>query len=237
MSPAPSRPRRAALPLRALPLLVLLAVLAPRAGLAALPASGWRDVPYEDVAKMPLALGRLDPERIFRYSYSVKPAKGHAVVPAGLRLQVRAAGQIVPVPVGADGRVEFPIRQDWSDGGAVVQINQPKGIVNLSLNFEPRTPPGTRMSYARLAESAPVMERGIREMAGMMRFLAPKVRALALRFAEAGPQSLTLLHPGGKRQVFRTDAKGVLQVPWNPGWSAATVELSAPLKQVGPVMK
>lgn len=236
MPPAPSPSRRAALPLHALPLLVLLAALGPRAALA-LPASGWRDVPYEDVARMPLALGRLDPERIFRYSFTVKPGKGHAAVPAGLRLQVRHGAQVVPVAVGADGRVEFPIRKDWSDAGAVVQINQPKGVVNLSLNFEPRTPPGTRMSYARLAESAPVMERGIREMAGMMRFLAPKVRALGLRFAEAGPQSLTLLHPGGKRQVFRTDAKGDLRLPWNPAWSAATVELSAPLKQVGPVMK
>jgi hypothetical protein len=230
----PSHPtaRPARLPLHALPLLALLAWLAPAAAQAT-----WRDIPYADVAKLPLGLSEVDPQQVFRYDYAVKPGKGHAALPPDLRLRIKLGSQFVAVAIGADGKVDLPIRKDWVDAGAVVQLNQPKGVVNLNLNFVPRTPPGTRMSYARLTESAPVMERGIREMAGMMRFLAPKVRAFGLRFAEPGPQTLTLLQPGGKRQLYRTDARGELRLPWNPDWAAATVELSAPLKQVNPVMK
>ena len=133
--------------------------------------------------------------------------------------------------------MDLPIRQDWVDAGAVVQVNQPKGRVQLSLEFIPRTPPGTRMSYAALAESGPVLERGIGQMAGMMRFLAPKIRAFSLTFAAPGPQSLSLTRAGSKPQIYRTDANGVLQLPWNADWSTGLVELSAPLKAIDAVLK
>lgn len=197
----------------------------------------WRDVPYADMAKMPLTLAAVDPQHIYDTRYVAKAGDGQAKVPADLKIQVKAGGQLVPVAVRPDGRVELPIRQDWADGGAVVQVNQPKGRVKLSLSFTARVPPGTRMSYARLTESAPVMERGMKQMAGVMGLMAPSVQQLVLSFSRPGPQTVSLLLPGGAKQRWQTDDQGKALVPWDSKWLGGTVELSAPLKGIEQVMK
>ena len=179
----------------------------------------------------------MDPGGVFTYRFQVEPGNDQAALPADLQLRIRADGAVHPLPVGPDHRVDVPIRKDWSESDAVLQLNQPKGRVNLKLVFDARTPPGTRMRYAQLTESAPVLERGIKQMAGMMSFLAPKVRGFDLRFDAPGGQTLTLTPPGGKPRLYRTDAKGVLNLPWNAAWNTADVVLSAPLKKLSPVMK
>ena len=225
-------------------LLALIALLGPTPVTAQAPAktapaaaTAWRDVPYKVVAKMPMGLRAVDPQGVFHYQFVVHSPDHKSPLPADLQLRIRAGNQLTPLPILPGGRVDLPIRQDWVDAGAAVQINQPKGRVQLSLDFVPRTPPGTRMSYAALAESGPVLERGISQMAGMMRFLAPKLRAFSLTFAAAGPQTLSLTRVGAKAQVFRTDANGVIHLPWNADWSTGLVEVSAPLKAIDAVLK
>jgi hypothetical protein len=214
--------------------LALFALLA----LAAAPTlADWRDIPYANIAKMPMTLKKVDPQKIFAFSFRARPGAGLTALPADFRLQVKAGGQLLPVPVQADGRFELPIRQDWVDNGAVLQSNQPKDRVLIDMTINSRTPPGTRMSYAQLTESVPVMERGIKEMAGMMSFLAPKVRELILSFDKASAQTVSLTLPGGRKLLWKTDAKGQAKLPWEPKWLAATVELSAPLQGIDQVVK
>lgn len=214
----------------ALVALLTLAVVAPA-------SAEWRDVSYADMVKMPLTLKKVDPEKIFSTTFYAKPGDGHTALPADFRLQAVAKGQIVAVPIQADGRIDLPVRQDWLDSGTVLQTNVPKGRVKVDMTIKTRTPAGTRMSYAQLTESAPVMERGIKEMAGMMSFLAPKVRELVLRFDQGSPQTVTLTLPGGKQKSWKTDAKGHTRLPWEPKWLDATVELSAPLQGIDQVLK
>ncbi len=197
----------------------------------------WRDIPYADMAKMPLTLNKVDPQKIYTAAFYAKPGEGQTEIPADFKLQVKADGRIIPVPVQADGRIDLPFRQDWADNGAIVQSNQPKGRVKMHMSLNSRTPPGTRMSYAQLTESVPVMERGIKEMAGMMILLAPKVRELVLRFDKPGTQTVTLTLPGGRKQLWKSDAKGHARLPWNSKWLAGIVELSAPLKGIDQVLK
>jgi hypothetical protein len=205
---------------------------------AALPARAeWREVPYADVAKMPLGLKKADPEGIFTSYYVIKPAKGKTAVPANVQFRVRAEGQTVDVPIGPGGRVQFPLRPEWAEQGAVVLINYPKGSFQMSFGMDARTPPGTRMTYAALAESAPVIERGIRDMAGLMSLFAPKVRGLLLDFEPGAPQTVEVQFADGKRRSFRSDAKGRARLPWEPDWAKATVVLSAPLKKIDPELK
>jgi hypothetical protein len=128
-------------------------------------AEEWREIPYADLAKMPLALAKVDPQHVFSPALVAKPGKGETALPAGYKLEVKVKDQTVPVSVATDGRVNMPFRQDWSDAGAVIRTNQPKGRVVVSLNFISRVPPGVRMSYAQLTEAAPVLERGIKEIA------------------------------------------------------------------------
>jgi len=221
------------MPLR--PLLALLLAVAALASPAAL--AQWREVPYADVAKMPLGLKKADPDGIFTTYYLLKPAKGQQALPAGLQFRVRADGQVVDVPVGTDGKVVFPVRQDWADAGAVVLINQPKGSFGMSFGLTARTPPGTRMTYAALAESAPVLERAIDDMAGLMSLFAPKVKGLLLDFAPGAPQTVEIRFADGRQRTFKSDAKGRVRLPWDEDWADAAVVLSAPLVNLDPELK
>jgi hypothetical protein len=218
-----------------MPFRALLALLL---AIAAAPAfAQWREVPYADVAKMPLGLKKADPDGVFTAWYRLKPAKGQAAVPPGLEFRIRVGDQVVPVPIGPDGRVVFPTRPDWAEQGAVVLVNRPKGSFEMSFNLEARVPPGTRMAYAALAESAPVLERGIKDMAGLMSLFAPKVRGLLLDFAPGAPQTVEITLADGQRKTYKSDAKGRVRLPWEPAWADAVVVLSAPLKKIDPELK
>jgi hypothetical protein len=219
--------------LRPARLALALALLAlPLAALA-----DWRDIPYADVAKMPLMLGKVDPQHVYRFSFKATPMKGQKALPADFRLQIKLkGGQVLPVAIHPDGVVDMPIRQDWADAGAILQSNQPKGVVMVGMNLDARTPAGTKMSYAQLTESLPILERGIAEYAGFMSFLAPDVKALVLKFDKPGPTAVLTL-PGGKTKRWTADAKGRIELPWEPKWAAGMVELSAPLAGVDQIMK
>lgn len=205
--------------------------------LLATPAlAAWRDIPYDDMARIPLLLQKLDHDGVYRSWLEARPGAGQAALPADLRVELQVEGRTIPIPCRADGTLELPWRADWSGKDAKVRLNYPKERAGIVFHLKPRTPPGTRMSYARLTESLPLMERGIREMAGMMRFLAPEPEALALQFAPGAVQTLVLARPGKAPRTFRSTTDGKLELPWNPGWAAATVQLSAPLKSVDPVI-
>jgi hypothetical protein len=212
-------------------LAVLLALAAPVAR-----SEEWREVPYADMAKIPLTLAKVDPQHIFTTVLVARPGKGLSALPADYRLEVRVKDQSFPVSVAADGRVNLPFRQDWVDAGAVLRSNQPKGRVLVSMNFNSRVPPGVRMSYARLTEAAPVLERGIEEIAGFMSFMAPGVKTFTLSF-DKPPQTALITLPDGKKKSYRTDAKGLIVLPWEPKWAAGIVELSAPLKGIDQSLK
>lgn len=216
-------------PLRPLLLLALLAM-------PAVVLAEWRDIPYAEVAKMPMKLAKIDPQKVFTVRLQARPGKGHARLPADFRLQVKVGGQVVPVGIRPDGIVELPFRQDWVDAGAVLQSNQPKDRAPMSMNFVSRVPPGTRMSYGQLTESGPILEKGISEMAGMMSFMAPDVESFTLKF-DKSPQTLLLTLPNGKQRSFRSNAKGEIVLPWEPKWTAGVVELSAPLKGIDQTLK
>jgi hypothetical protein len=197
----------------------------------------WRDIPYRDVAKMPLMLGKVDPQHVCSFSFKATPMKGHKALPADFRLQVKLKdGQVLPVAIHPDGRVDMPIRQEWADEAAILQSNQPKGVVMVGMTLDARTPPGTKMSYAQLTESLPILERGISEYAGLMSFLAPDVKALVLKFDKPGHTAVLTL-AGGKQKSWTADDKGRIELPWEPKWAAGVVELRAPLAGVDPIMK
>jgi hypothetical protein len=200
-------------------------------------AAEWREIPYADMAKMPLGLKTADPQGVYTAWYVAKPAEGKTALPPGLQLQVKAGDQLFPVAIAPDGRLDLPFRKDWADQGAVVRVNQPKGSFRISFNMQPRVPAGTRMSYGQLTESATVMERGIKQMAGMLSLFAPKVKAFTLEFAAGATHSATLTWPDGKKKTWKSDGDGQVHLPWEPGWSKVMVELSAPLKDLGPKLK
>ncbi|TCV97013.1 hypothetical protein EC912_1015 [Luteibacter rhizovicinus] len=191
-----------------------------------------------DMAMAPICAGiaksrPADPEGIIQVMLVAKPRAG--TLPADLKLELREpSGRTEPVALDTnhsfDPRCDVPGRPE-----SVVRINYPKARVNFGMVFPARVPPGTQMSYAKLAESVPVMQEAIRLQAGVFRFFAPKVRGIRLIFPAAG-QTATVDTPGGPK-TFAADHQGIAIVPWNPDWATAQVTLSSPLKGIAPDMK
>jgi len=212
-------------------LAALLVLAAPAAR-----AEEWRDLPYAEIAKMPLAMAKVDPQHIFTANLVATPGKDQAALPPDFKLRLKLKDQLIPIAVAADGRVSLPFRQDWADAGAQIETNQAKGRVAVSLGFDSRVPPGTKMSYAQLTESAPVLEKAIKQVAGLASMMAPGIQSLTLTF-DKPPQTLELSLPDGTRHSYKTDAKGVIELPWEPKWAAGSVQLSAPVKRIDQNMK
>lgn len=207
-------------------------------------ADEWREIPYKDLARMQVMLEKVDTGHVFSSKYVIEPAQPGKQLPANLRVEVRLAERAIPVAIDPDGRLHLPARQDWIDSGAMLRLNQPKGLLKVTYSYRVRTPPGTRMRYSQLTESVQVMVRGIDEAAGLLRFLAPKPYALGLTFPPGTAQEVVLGFADGSSKRFRAVPKGSgqsarneLELPWNPDWRDAEVTLGAPLRAVLPLMK
>src|SRR3546814_4892731 len=96
--------------------------------------------------------------------------------------------------------MHLPIRQDWVDAGASLRINQPKDKLALRYDFHARPPSGTRMRYSELAESAAVMARGIKAVAGWLACAAPMPHGLDIRVRPGQAQDLDILFEEGRRK-------------------------------------
>jgi hypothetical protein len=195
-------------------------------------AAEGRDVPLAAVCAGVTKARPADPEGIIQVKMVAKP-RDMPSLPADLSLQLEHSdGKATPIALDADNGFD-PRCDDPAMRDAVVHINQPRSRVRFGLAFPARVPAGTAMSYAKLAESVPVMIEAIRLQAGLLRFLAPKVRGVRLTFPAQAGQHVTIRLPGGDKR-FDADARGVVVVPWNPDWSTATVQLSEPLRAIAP---
>ncbi|WP_242111464.1 hypothetical protein [Luteimonas aquatica] len=199
------------------------------------------EVPYKDLARIALLLREVDEQQVFAPSrFYAQPSGRGGKLPADFRIEAVVGREIVPLRVDADGTLHLPLRQDWADAGARLRVNQPKGTTTLGYSLRARPPQGTRMRYAQLTEAAQVMERGVREKAGPLRFLAPKVRALGIVFAPGRAEEIVLRLTDGTVKRFRTAAHGQgsgIELPWHPQWADAQATLSAPAVRIIPLME
>lgn len=203
-------------------------------------AEQWREIPYNDLARMQVMLEKVDADHVFSSDFSVAPVEAKQGLPVDLRVEVLVGGRAIVVRVDPDGRMHLPIHQEWIDAGAKVRLNQPKGTLAVRYNFRARTPAGTRMRYSQLAESAEVMARGIKAEAGLLSFVAPKPHALDIRFRPGPLQVLTIRFADGTSKRWQAVAKGGyngIELPWEPEWRDAEVTLSAPLGGVMPLVR
>src|SRR5690606_18392425 len=225
--------RRAVAWLSAVALVLLLAGVA-HAGEAS------REVSYKDLTRIPLMMEEVDDDHVFSGEFSVASVDAEQPLPADLRVEVLVEGRAVAIRIDPDGRMHLPVRQDWVDADARLRINQPRERLVVAYNFRARTPPGTRMRYSQLAESAAVMARGIKAEAGWLSFAAPMPHALDIRFPPGPAQVLEIRFPDGRSKRWRAVAKGEggnsIELPWKPECNDAEVVLSAPVGGVIPLV-
>ena len=209
---------------------------------AAQAAEASRELSYKELVRIPLMMEKVDGDHVFSGEFSVASADAKQPLPADLRVEILVRDQAVAVQVDPDGHLQLPVRQDWVDAGARLRINQPKDRLVLRYNFSARPPSGTRMRYAKLAESAEVMARGIKAEAGWLSFAAPAPYALDLRFKPGPAQVLELRFADGSSKRWTATVKGDgsyngIELPWKPEWRDAQVTLSEPVGGVMPLVK
>src|SRR3546814_20178566 len=73
------------------------------------------ELPYEDLARIPLMMEKVDDDHVFSGEFSVVPVEAGQALPAELRVEVLVEGRTIAVQVDRDGRMHLPIRQDWVD--------------------------------------------------------------------------------------------------------------------------
>jgi hypothetical protein len=207
------------------PLIALLCMLLPMLALAADPVG--RLIPYQNLYGPLAGVRQVDPQGIVISSLRAESAQKDQPLPADLKMELRFGTTRQPVALDRDGRFTLPLRADWATGDAALWINQPKSAVVVVEGFTMRTPTATRLNYGQLMESLPVMERVVKQQAGMMSLVAPKPQGVELAFAPDTPQSV-IVGVGVQAKTWRTDAKGHVQVPFDPALPATTpVVLSA----------
>src|SRR3546814_19068303 len=104
--------RRARRLLSAAALALLLAAAAAHA------AESSRELPYEDLARIPLMMEKVDDDQVFSGEFSVVPVDAGQALPAETRVEGMVEGRTLSVQVDPAGRIHPPHPQDGVDPGA-----------------------------------------------------------------------------------------------------------------------
>lgn len=133
--------------------------------------------------------------------------------PAITREQIRliatpAGGEPVALPIDARGCVTLPPALADAAEDTPVTINVPQGKASLGVTFGAKPPTTRELDYARLQAGAVQLNAAIRREAGVMRFMAPKIKGVLLLWKAPDPAEpgLRILAAGGERHLTSTPA-------------------------------
>ena len=205
--------------------IALICLLLPAIAIAADPVG--RTIPYQKLYEPLSTVRQSDPQGIVVTSLQAKSGQKDHPLPPDLKMELRFGPTRQPLALDREGRFTLPLRADWAAGDAVLWVNQPKSVVGIILNFTARLPQTTNTTYGRLMESLPVMERMVKQQAGMMSFMVPKLQGMDLSYPAGAAQTATV-GTGASVKTWRSDAQGRLRLPFDPALPASTpVVLSA----------
>ncbi|HEY0229820.1 MAG TPA: hypothetical protein VGC55_01095 [Dokdonella sp.] len=192
-----------------------------------------RDVPYEKVYEMIQSGRAADPDGVFRVRLCAQANAKQAMLPADLAIELRNGARTQALPLDAKHCFDPPLAAEWTRPATQLHINQPKGSVSLALSIEARLPATTRLSYARLTESVPAMQRVIATQGMLARLMGPKLNSVVLKYRPASAATAVVHAPGGE-QRYASDANGDLRIPYDPALADVEVELSALPQAIDP---
>ena len=113
----------------------------------------------------------------------------HGVRPSDITLTImRDASHGGPLAIAVDeaGNFTLPVTQALKDEDAMVVSNQPKGTLELSVNWEIGLPASTRLRYGQLLLGAQQYNEAMRRQGVMDSTLAPKATGLLLAYPDGG---------------------------------------------------
>jgi len=113
----------------------------------------------------------------------------HGVKPSDITLTImRDAAHGGPLAIAVDGGGNFtlPVTQALKDEDALVVSNQPKGTLELSVNWEISLPASTDLRYSQLMSGAQQYNEAMRRQGVTASMLAPKATGLLLVYPDGG---------------------------------------------------
>jgi len=132
-------------------------------------------------------------------------SKTSGVRPADIRVVIRSKSGAIPVPIAADGRVNFPTTDALRDENPPVETNQPKGSLALTVIVALGGVDRTRVPWSDIEAG---LEQARRFYADNVPHgtAAPKVRGIEVHFAPGSAATLTI--EGRSERLLMADGAG-----------------------------
>jgi hypothetical protein len=133
-----------------------------------------------------------------------------------IQAYVDAKSGRIPIPVGANGAISLPAREDLQTENPWVIINQPKGT--MELNWHAGLSPALARSLTNSVHYGPLM-RAVRECDDvqdkMRQFFpaAPRLTMVGLKLAFRQPNAAVIIHAKTGDRKLASDAHGELLIP------------------------
>jgi len=149
----------------------------------------------------------------------VKVAPVNKAIPlSDVALTVMHAGGKQPIPIDADGVVDLVPNPAWLKENPMIYTSMPKGEkTSISVTFAAKPPEKLRFYYVALMGSVKQWNDLIKEHAGLMRFLVPKLTGVELHFAKPAQQTLQVVTKEGAK-TFTADGNGSLKLKLDETW-------------------
>ena len=169
-------------------------------------------------------LKRMQDSKLDRVRLQIKlKSKNAAVAPAQMRIAIVNDHVTVPLPITADGGVTLPLRADLYKTSADIRSNQPKGTMEVSVDFGVSWPRGTEVSYAEVEETARQIQLAGKDLLGwfgyMLFFPSLANFEVPVQYPAPNGQTMTVLKDGRVIERYAADNKGLLTFRLKREWA------------------
>jgi hypothetical protein len=138
------------------------------------------------------------------------------VKPSDIQASIDAKSGRIPVPIGANGSISVPEREDLLAEDPWIIVNQPKG--SMELNWHAGLSPALARNLTNFIHYGPLM-RAVREcddvQEKMRQFFpaAPRLTMVGLKIAFRQPDAAVIIHTKSGPRKLPSDALGELLIP------------------------
>ncbi|MGQ0585694.1 MAG: DUF2987 domain-containing protein [Gammaproteobacteria bacterium] len=181
---------------------------------ASLALAADREIPYANLHKV-FVRAAIPPGKYFRVATRFE-SRDPAVATADIKLVVRSRAGEIPVPVAADGAVQFPLRDDLLKENPPVVTNVGDGKLQLNVTMAVEAPPEQRFRYELMVAMLDEMDGIISKQPFMVRVMAPDFEGLLVEFAKGTAATATV--EAAKPETFTADVEGLIRIPDKKAW-------------------
>lgn len=138
-------------------------------------------------------------------------SKRSDVQPQQIRVWINSSEGRIDIPVGADGMVRFPMREELLRTSTTVSSNQPPGSLSVSLSFEVVPPATTVWPWTEFSETFAQAREALARLEGAER--AAELAGIEFRMPTAADK-LTVETPSSEDLLSAND-KGQIVLRWD----------------------